>query len=373
MSKGTRFRINRVSIYTRACDFVGIVAAITVCLAVRINAAESQETHAGVPQGSYGVQWFKEEYAAHRRYLEDALKNMRCSFAFTESFHDVNGSRVLPSSRETEYRGWFYTKGEALEVTREKVREDAAQPSRTPDSYVVCASPERCFELGRYKGDPSYHVSRFDDSGGDASRQIQAYATSKLIPYFEAAFRAYEIPIQELVRNERLKAVGSVTRDGREYIECVFEFPNTSTYKFCKVLFDPELHYAVKEYDIEFRSDSPDIHEWRRGRVGCERMPNGYVLATEVHINSGSSRGSKRTDAVHEARMRDFSFDDVTDSQFTLSAFGLPDISLRATRQLYPLDRWYFWCLALTAIAGWLFLRRKARAARHLHAPEHPE
>ncbi|HUY32583.1 MAG TPA: hypothetical protein VMV69_07350 [Pirellulales bacterium] len=299
-------------------------------------------------------EWFKTQYLAAVARLDRPLRNLRCRF--TASGHDNHG--------EFEYVGEFFAKDGAREAIR--VRQRRNGEPQEEESRVVCMTPARFFQLDRPLGGASYVIRAFDD-GNDSNRRRKYKAIIEITTdaFVEAALRMDD-PVTMLLTNEGVANVvkmdvAKIDRGGRPYIELRCDFSEASNYERARATLDPDLDFAVCDYEIVIRG-TPGARCIRKGLVECERwVGDGYVFPRRVRIEDDTVLPEgEHYWSVQEIEFQEVLLDEVDDSQFSLTAFGIPEIALKLKRGLYPFDRWYFWALIGAAVLGSLYLRRIA-------------
>jgi hypothetical protein len=302
-----------------------------------------------------------DEYAAHVAQLEKALDNVRCRCRCEERAESSPPGAARSEQTISTYTADLFMKSGALEAVIRSQDADAGAPDDR--ELVVCLSQDECFQLERNRGDTGLHVAQFS-ARAKKDTSIETRMRMRVNGYVKAhlgaACNAYEIPVKKLLERAPI-SVEEVEKGGHTCIRATCAFPSGALYKTCRLILDPDLEYAVKEYEYEFNSE-PGVQEWRRGVVDCRRLDDGLVVPVRVHIESGSESADGRRERRIDAQLDDFKFGDVTDTQFSLTAFNLPAVPSTVGRGHYPFDRWYFWCIIVAALAGMISLRRKRGA-----------
>lgn len=308
--------------------------------------------------GAVAEEGLAEQYDSHASRLEQALANVRCDCTCEQRVEAREAGKEPQKKPVVTYTAELFGKREALEAVVKNRETEASAGGR---ELVVCYSQGECFQLDRPTPEVEFQVREHASSGAEAAtvrKRARMQANEYVAAYLAAATRAFEIPIKKLLERPP-RSVERIERDGRDYVRAVFGFPDGALYESCEVLLDPELEYAVKEYEYQFNS-KPGVREWRRGAVDCKRLDNGFIVPAHVHLESGSDNGVSRVERRIDAALDNFTFGSVGDSQFSLAAFGLPDLSAPAAKRHYPFDRWYFWCLVGASLIAWFYLRKKA-------------
>lgn len=257
----------------------------------------------------------------------------------------------------------------ALGTSRQEIRRYTDTPRERPSGRVVSLSPLTSFFLERPVRDGAFLIKAFDDSANSTvTEKLRVRLLFELDPFLYAATRIFDVPMEDVVsgKGATISSVKDLSASGGLIeIACAFK-PPSKNYKSARVVLDPERDYAIREYDIVFDSAVEDTRETRHGVVECERWPDAdCVFPKAVRIvDETLTADGKRFEVVREARFEEVRVGSVSEAQFTLGNFGLPNISLRGRDRLYPFNRWYFWSLVATSIVGWLYLRKKSPARR---------
>lgn len=276
----------------------------------------------------------------------------------------VSGAITRNGQRE-QFDAEYYAMG----TSRQEIRRYTDTPRERPSGRVVSLSPEMGFYLERPVRDGAYLIKAFDDSASSmVKEQLRVRLLFELDPFLYAATRVFDVPMEDVASGNGV-AISSVTQlspsEGSIEIACAFK-PPWKNYKSARVVLDPEWDYAIREYDIVFDSAVEGTRETRHGVVECERWSDAdCVFPKTVRIvDETLTPDGKRFEIVREARFEDVRVGSVSEAQFKLDKFGLPNISLRGRDRLYPFNRWYFWSLVATSIVGWLYLRKKSHGQR---------
>lgn len=305
---------------------------------------------------------FLSEYSQNASCLEMPLKNIHC--AFTASVY----RDAKKKARRGASSGEFFVKGHSREVVRAF---DVGDERFAGQRHVFCVTPDMTFELRSPDREATYAVQAFDDTI-DIEKREGALSTAEFYvdSILRAALQVRGTPLTVFLDRSTMHACRKIEEDGKVYLEVSFRCDRGKClYKRCTVLLDPELQYAIREYEYEWwppeGSESKGVSRIGKGTVRCERTEDGYVIPTYVREEdrverSGAQGGT--SSRWREYHIEVVSVGDVTDSQFTLAAFGLPEVSLRHKRGWYPFDRWYFWSLMVAAVGGWFYLQIKRRS-----------
>jgi len=292
--------------------------------------------------------------------LEEPLKNIACQ---------AHGTISGYSDEEYSYRfsARYLVKGDSRLVI---YHYDPKHPRpRYGASSVYCLTPSWVFELGQgFAGGP-YFIRAYEPDLSRASRRfVRADARMKreLDVYVFAAVSICDIPVRELLADPGVKitAIKRPSEGEPGAVEVSFEFtdPNSSpNYKSGVAVLKPSLDWAISRYEIVLRSQ-PGVRETISGTVLCQRWgPTEFVFPKKVErADETTTPDGKRYWRTAQVEFEDVALRQVSDSDFTLGAFGLPELP-GPMRCFYPFDSLLFWLLVLMAVASGMVLWRKYR------------
>lgn len=294
---------------------------------------------------------FKLQWRAHADRLAAPLRNISCRF-----------SAVVMGRKNT-----FHLTGKLHAKDRCRDVESVFDENSPTNARVVCRSRNGAFALEKSVKDAPYALSFFDD--GDSQARARLAVEFEMIEaidsQIEAATRVYDMPVASLLDGgATIRSVETAASEGKPYVEVVFELPSDSNYKDARVRFDPSWDWAITDYEIAVKSDVPVKKSARTGHVEYQRLSDGHVFPRVVRVETESILPSgKRAYAARTTKLLEVRQGGVTDSQFTLAAYGLPEMAPRGQNRYYPLNRWYFWLLIVIGIVCVIYLRRRTRAA----------
>jgi hypothetical protein len=197
-------------------------------------------------------------------------------------------------------------------------------------------------------------------------------AKGGFLMYLQVAWSFAEIPLTDLVktRGVTLKKVAAVEHDGRSLVELDFEYsppsgaPSPSSdprYRSSllvvrggRILCDRSRFWAVQEFEAHGIQGISG-----KGSIAYGEGPNGVpVVRSVTHTLQNPQNGS----TILRADFDPIAFRAVTEREFTLSAFGLPEPVFRSPHSGWP--SWVFFfgvgglCLAIAA-----YLHRRTNVA----------
>lgn len=129
-------------------------------------------------------------------------------------------------------------------------------------------------------------------------------------------------------------------------------------------LFDPERYWVLRECHAKQQEPEEDGTTSTVGaKLDYKEGRNGFPILTRIVRRSDGTLQGKLMQMEHKAEFDLYEQDDVPESEFTLSAFGIPEpVELRASQK----RRWYLWAAGagiLSIILGMVFQWRRRRAA----------
>lgn len=305
---------------------------------------------------------FISEYPAHAARLGAPLENIHCRFSALTS-RTASGKE-----QQSSFKGEFFVRGQS----RQQIADFPAGAARADERReVFCITPESTFALARQSPNAPYVVEKFSDATNQKHLELASVAALRRVDsILQAPLRTRDVPLAILLEHATLDDIESVERDGTACLRLSLRFEPGKYYKRCTVLLDPDMEYAIREYETEwwpFDAVKPGPVRHQRGLVHCQRTKDGFIVPKHVFeedlIKHASGEEIKR---VREYEIENVALGGVEAAQFTIMAFGLPDATLRRKAGWYPFDRWYFWSLVCAAVLAWLYLYKRSRTGAHL-------
>ena len=165
-----------------------------------------------------------------------------------------------------------------------------------------------------------------------------------------------------------LKGISAETREGRDLVKVEFEYaapkdkprvPSLAGW----ALYDPVRYWVLAAFDVQQTWTAPAGQTGRRAvTYEFQDTPDGYPIPKRivVHASSNPRDGSFQTENTYDF---DFREGEVPESDFTLSAFGLPEPKGMAPPKS---SRWYLWFIAggVICLGVGAFFRRRLQRKR---------
>lgn len=256
----------------------------------------------------------RERYAAHVLSLKAPFAHSHWTYKQTSSL----------DTRITRASGEIYIKGERRLWIR---RDQGPTDDNSAAAMVACVTPTTGFELRHDAHNSAYQITAIAGADNEERRhQIEIRAALRIDGYVYAAVQLGGLSMQELLQDEQtLKTAKMVKRDGRDCVEMVFRFQDgRRIYKSATAVMDPAYDFALREWELEFRTRTLATVSTRNATIVPQRLPSGYVVPKSVRIEDITLRANaKPFHRVREVEFTEITLDDIDDSQFTLAAFGL--------------------------------------------------
>lgn len=252
----------------------------------------------------------RSEYPSAAKRLEEAASRVRCE--------------VECRLGDRTERDVIYTRGESILVER------LATANATDERYVnkvQCFTPTRFFALARISP-KSPLVLKVASTAQDLD-EIERARLSIFTEAPRAAFCVDGLLIRRLVTSAsfKIERIGLTDKGGTRAVEVEFQCNDPDIWVASgRLAFRPDLSWALAGYELKRKAKIPTRfpkYDWIAGKVTCREWSPGLVLAAESESRTSHDRGAK--DAIR-LTVLDASFKDVPESQFKISAYGLPDL-----------------------------------------------
>ncbi|WP_074310437.1 hypothetical protein [Singulisphaera sp. GP187] len=209
------------------------------------------------------------------------------------------------------------------------------------DAYVFCVTPEYSFQLhSQYQaGKPGPYVLRSVGLRDETSRNFLEGVSINSIHTTNQNYAIDKDRLADLLWDDHCKIsqatlLPAAAGESEEARKVELQFDNSSANHWVgggRLVFDPSLDWAVTEYDLDINSEAPGQQtipkgSKRLGKIVNRRWPDVGVFPERVEYIYRYPHGDDKKVADITAVSRD----EIEDSAFTLAAYGLPDIYVRA-------------------------------------------
>ncbi len=280
---------------------------------------------------------FLADYAPAVKRLEGSFSKARIKarirkrrFAKEDSSHDL-----IVSTRDPLYR---------LEVT-----------SNTSGATMVIVANPRCCFLLRKKGDgAAFTLDRLGKQYDEYLNEIRLLA---IVPF--AAYSELEIPILEFVTKPlykvRMTRIQEISAGAKRLVKVEYDRERGNRRLAGSLTFAPSDSWALQE---SASGSSPLAKSRQMLRAVVEYAHNEHdapvIRKAEQWVeDSGTGERSQ----IAEVEVLDTQIEDIPEREFTLAAFGLPDIEDRRTIPAY----FYFIAIGIFALIAGIVLRYMAK------------
>ncbi len=230
-----------------------------------------------------------------------------------------------------------------------EVPEVAASSGR---EIVYCYNKDYSFSLLKKDADSQYIIRSFDKNvDGEPPHQMKVQVNGSLYGYLDAPFSfsaAYQ-PLSHIISSDRLsiRRISEVRQDDENCLKVEVQF-KMGMWKIAGgrpspdydgwILVSPEKKWVVREYEL---GHSLQV---LRGHVEYGGPQDGFPVPKRVVIR-GFPRGSGEPNYIESATFEDLRFVEVPDSEFTLAAFGLPELGQPGPSRSRYANRTVIWLL----------------------------
>jgi len=197
------------------------------------------------------------------------------------------------------------------------------QKSKGPKEMVFCFNKENSFWLLKEEGKSEFTVKSLDTNKAEQSF-VKEQMDFWLYSYLHAPFSIGGPSMSSLIADggAAIERVSLVRRDDKTHLKIAFDFKNGANKRLRSlagwVLVAPEEKWVIHEYEF-----TDTINMWG-GRVEYAQPQDGFPVPKRVVSTRSPLRGRPPTD-IDTYEFKELHFADVPDSEFRLSAFGLPD------------------------------------------------
>jgi hypothetical protein len=202
---------------------------------------------------------------------------------------------------------------------------DGELPKGSPASEVYCKNSKYSFTLRREANDSPYTVSGFtktDDK--DIDETIEAYLEQYLI----GPYAVFGLPMSKIMADPSfaIRSVSEATNAGQKLVRIEYDYhPENILLRSGWVLVRPDKGWALQEYETRFGDRGRTItgtveYETEKGAF----VPQRVVQDAPPFLDTKPFR--------HTFEFQKIDFRGLPEKEFTLSAFGLPEMGETGTK-----------------------------------------
>lgn len=213
---------------------------------------------------------------------------------------------------------WRYTFASKGTGSRRVIRERLDDPSE--NVKVVCVNGERAFELKKTRGDKDFSITSLDDVAATTTALVHL-----LDLYLDAPARMELLSLDKILEmaNPSIQSTRNYELNGENLLEVNFTYftrDRTNQY-LCSIVVAPERSWALHEYEYK-TAEGIGVF---KGTVEYEGEANGVPTPRRVVNTTWDSVRNKLLE-MDVFEFEDIQFTAPPDSDFTLAAFGLPEL-----------------------------------------------
>ncbi len=301
---------------------------------------------------------FLEAYAGALLHLKNDVSNVVCTArvehitTFADPTASGNDQGLVSNAK-------FQIKGTSVLAMYDYVMERS--PGK-PATLVACVTPDYAFTLNRQLPGGPMIVNYFGPARWKVASSLERYSTA----FVFASHRPPYMPIEDILADPcvRLSGISEVLEGAEKLVDVHFELPGSKLpYEAGKIVLSPKLNWAVREYESVWRHREQGWRTVNSGKISYAERENSRVFPQRIHLVEQTWKGvTEWSKHDWKVEFEEVTFDNAKDHDFSLAAFGLPEITLETERRNYfPFDHWLFWTSVTVAMVCTLLLRYRSR------------
>jgi hypothetical protein len=187
---------------------------------------------------------------------------------------------------------------------------------------VICYNKDYSFVLTKENGANDFSIRSLDKGKAAVSREMQ----QKLSLYLDAPFQLFIHPLRWIVEQPKFRvlSLARILRDGKPMISIEFDCPidnNRQGGYAGKIIVSPNEKWALCQYEYKFKKGKG----FRTGSVEYKGTFRGFPIPRHV-VHATLELPERRPVSVAAFEFKDLHFDALSEKEFTLTAFGLPEL-----------------------------------------------
>jgi hypothetical protein len=301
--------------------------------------------------GSGSDQSPKNEESLKKRVLSEypkALKELEGFYGKARGSVQVR-EEYLGDPKKPIVRTWAYSfVSNGPEMARVRMGStDNSSGSRQSAERVICYNKDYSFVLSKGIESNNYSIKSLDKGKAAVSREMQA----KLSLYLDAPFHMFLHSLGSLVAQPRFRviSVASTVHGGMPMLGIEFDCPidnNLQGGYEGKIIVSPGEKWVLHQYEYKFKKGVG----FRTGTVEYEGTFQGFPVPKRV-VHGTMELPEHRQVTVTTFDFKNFRFDTSPAKEFTLAAFGLPELmQVGEVRRTISAGYWLI-VLALVALS----------------------
>lgn len=305
---------------------------------------------------------FRNHFGAEGRDF-DPLQTFRSEGSIKQQF--ANGSKKA-------WRVKLTRKGPFACLERTTV--DSAPGRAPPQVEVFCRGPRYSFVLEREDSRNPFRVRYFNPKGQPEQKGALYSLDMALAHVAGCNSRILFIRLPELVRDPgfAVKSIAERETGGRRLVDLSYscstpDAPSPSG----TIEFDPDLDWAIVRFSVkerEQRMRKAGSDEWDIVNASFEGGNQYSALDGRAFPKSFSNfeKREQRVATSYEGLLERVETPAVDDGEFSLTAYGVPEIAVSPSEVpwFFSRENWVFWASFSTAVIAFLVLRLTALRMR---------
>ena len=213
---------------------------------------------------------------------------------------------------------------------------------------VYCYNRDYSFKLSREGGSSAYSIASFEKNVNGKSPMETREMGLRLSMYLDAPTGLYVFPISSILADPRfsLERVSQAVEKNKQLVKIEFNVKADGQREGYKawLLVSPAEAWTLYAYDM--RTDRNKDHVY--GTLEYGEPLRGFATPKRV-VHVRDKRGGTTPTEIQTYDIEEIRFVDVPESDFTLAAFGLPDVQQPGKRSYA--SQTGFWFLTLSILS----------------------
>lgn len=256
---------------------------------------------------------FLDTYSDALDALESRYAHFRCA------------ARHVRPSYEADVR--YFVKEGCFQTETTYAEQKDRRPPNYPRVHVRSECGDRVFEISKQTLDGPFMIAGFGDL---IQQQLERYHLRYCRPIAQAPTHIFGMSMRAIIGDPatRISAISQVEDGDHRLVEVAFEL-NRDTFKFHRatVRFLPEEEWIVKGYDLLYEGQyTTGVSTATYSGQVEYATPAGATYPFPSRVRIEVRQPPNDPVLVEDATTREVVFDRISDKQFTLAHFGLPEL-----------------------------------------------